>query len=125
MRPGIPEVVAVFLPLFHVFGCLHTLYGLMENMKSIIMSKFDVERFYQLIEKYRVTFSAVVPTVCVRLSSSTIQKKYDLSSLDTFLCGASIISKQTEVDMQKRYAKFFKLNAFISVKLAAAGCTLA
>lgn len=97
------EVIIMFLPLFHAYGNQATMYSLLDNTKSIIMARFHEERFYQLVEKYKVTLNYVVPPICVLISKSEIAKKYDLSSLRTFMSGAAPLSREVEVALQKKY----------------------
>jgi len=50
---------------------------------SVIMERFDPEQFLQLIERYRVTHTQLVPTMFVRMLKLPDEKRlpYDLSSL--------------------------------------------
>jgi acyl-CoA synthetase (AMP-forming)/AMP-acid ligase II len=70
-------------PLYHAAplswaAAVHELGG-----TSVVMEKFDPESYLQLVERYRVTHSQLVPTMFVRLLKlpDKVKSKYDLSSL--------------------------------------------
>jgi long-chain acyl-CoA synthetase len=57
----------------------------------IIMESFDAERYLQLVEKYKVTHSQLVPTMFSRMLKlpEAVRKRYDLSSLETAVHAAA------------------------------------
>jgi long-chain acyl-CoA synthetase len=77
---------AVYLspaPLYHAAplgwaGGVHELGGTV-----VIMEKFDPEHYLELVERYRVTHSQLVPTMFVRMLKlpGEVRAKHDLSSL--------------------------------------------
>jgi len=50
----------------------------------IVMETFDAERYLQLVEKYKVTHSQLVPTMFSRMLKlpAEVRRRYDLSSLE-------------------------------------------
>jgi long-chain acyl-CoA synthetase len=58
---------------------------------AVIMERFDPEQFLQLIEKYKVTHSQMVPTMFSRLLKlpEDVRSKYDISSLETVVHAAA------------------------------------
>jgi acyl-CoA synthetase (AMP-forming)/AMP-acid ligase II len=78
-------------PLYHsgphnqVTCCLH-LGGTL-----VLMRKFDAQRFLELVEQYRVTHTAVVPTMFSRILQlpDEVRLRYDLSSLEAVAHGAA------------------------------------
>jgi long-chain acyl-CoA synthetase len=58
---------------------------------AIIMETFDAERYLQLVEKYQVTHSQLVPTMFSRMLKlpEAARKRYDLSSLETAVHAAA------------------------------------
>lgn len=50
---------------------------------------FEPERFYQLVERHRVTIAIMVPTMIEGLLADNSHRKYDLSSLRSVVYGAS------------------------------------
>ena len=58
---------------------------------AIIMERFDPEQFLQLVERYRVTHSQLVPTMFNRMLKlpAEVRSRYDLSSLETVVHAAA------------------------------------
>jgi long-chain acyl-CoA synthetase len=58
---------------------------------AIIMERFDAEHYLQLVEKYRVTHSQLVPTMFSRLLKlpDTVRRRYDLGSLEIAIHAAA------------------------------------
>ena len=57
----------------------------------IIMERFDPERYLELVEKYRVTHSQLVPTMFSRMLKlpEEVRRRYDLSSLEIAIHAAA------------------------------------
>jgi long-chain acyl-CoA synthetase len=58
---------------------------------AVIMETFDAERYLQLVEKYRVTHSQLVPTMFSRMLKlpDDVRHRYDLSSLEIAIHAAA------------------------------------
>jgi long-chain acyl-CoA synthetase len=58
---------------------------------AIIMERFDAEHYLELVERYRVTHSQLVPTMFSRLLAlpEATRSRYDLSSLDVVVHAAA------------------------------------
>ena len=58
---------------------------------AIIMERFDPEQYLQLVERYKVTHSQLVPTMFNRMLKlpEDVRSKYDLSSLETVVHAAA------------------------------------
>ena len=80
-KPG--NVALVTGPLYHLFSQAIAMATFAAQGSVVVMEKFDPEETLALIEKHRVTHSALVPTLFTRLLRlpETIRRKYDLSSL--------------------------------------------
>ncbi|KAI9278299.1 hypothetical protein BDA99DRAFT_553953 [Phascolomyces articulosus] len=97
------DVLLGFLPFFHIFGLTNLVIGSFYRcIKLVIMAKYNLERFCQLVEKYKVTNTSIVPPVAVHLGKSPIVEKYDLSSLRVIGCGAAPLGKEHIDALQKR-----------------------
>ena len=57
----------------------------------IVMERFEEEHFLQLVERHRVTYTQVVPTMFSRMLKlpEAIRRRYDVSSLEVALHGAA------------------------------------
>ncbi|KAI8147112.1 hypothetical protein BJV82DRAFT_376835 [Fennellomyces sp. T-0311] len=92
-----------FLPFFHIFGLTNLVLGAFYRCTPlVIMAKYDLEKFCQLVEKYKVTNVSLVPPVAVHLGKSPIVDKYDLSSLRVLGCGAAPLGKEHIEALQRR-----------------------
>lgn len=94
-RPG--EIMLGGLPLFHTSGALQTgLVPLANGTRVILPSPRGfrdpniIRNYWRLIERFRVTISALVPTMLAALTATEVES--DLSSLKFILCGAAPLS---------------------------------
>lgn len=53
------------------------------------MTRFDLEKFCQLVQDHKITFGYLVPSVVLLLAKHPIVDKYDLSSLRMVSTGAA------------------------------------
>jgi len=68
---------------------------------AIIMESFDPERYLELVEKWRITHSQLVPTMFSRMLKlpPEIRKRYDLSSLEIAIHAAAPCPALVKADM--------------------------
>ena len=71
-------------PLYHAAPQAAVSLAIRMGGTAVIMERFDPERFLQLVEKYRVTHSQLVPTMFSRMLKlpEEVRRRYDLSSLE-------------------------------------------
>jgi bile acid-coenzyme A ligase len=79
------DVVLMPGPLYHNGPIVTTFPALMVGAPVIVMPKFDPEETLRLIEKHRVTWVYLVPTMMNRIwrLPEDVRRKYDISSLKT------------------------------------------
>jgi long-chain acyl-CoA synthetase len=76
-------------PMFHLAD-LGAMYVITSNGGAhAFLPTYDPEKFMQLVERYRVSETVLVPTMLNMLVNHEAFEKYDLSSLENFLYGAS------------------------------------
>lgn len=92
-----------FLPFFHIFGCVLIFGSIFLNAKSVILKKFEPERFLQLIQEHKITKVCVVPPVVVFLVKHPMVDNFDCSSLNDIICGAACIKKDLEEQVQVKF----------------------
>jgi len=70
-------------PLYHNMPFLFTSFGLLAGSHVVGMSRFDAEECLRQIERHRVEFVTLVPTMMQRIWAlpENVRKSYDLSSL--------------------------------------------
>ena len=104
MVPDGSGSVLTVLPMFHVFGftaCLNLSIHLGAPM--ILVPKFDAKLVLDLIEKYKVTFSAAVPTMLIALLNHPDVESKDLSSLLAVISGGAALP----IEVAKKFKKVF------------------
>ena len=89
------------LPMFHaaVAPKLHT-NTFRTGEKSYIMRRFDLELYLANIEKYGVTYLALVPPMAIAIIMSPLSRKYSLKSVRHVKSGAAPMGPDTQARMQ-------------------------
>ncbi|KVI06105.1 4-coumarate--CoA ligase 1-like isoform X1 [Cynara cardunculus var. scolymus] len=92
------DVLMCVLPLFHIYSLNSILLcGLRAGAAILIMQKFEIVPFLQLIEKYKVTIGPFVPPIVLTIANNEeVVDKYDLSSIRTVMSGAAPLGKELE-----------------------------
>lgn len=114
------DKILAFLPFFHIYGqcaltsptcnCTDINPGLtclmMQSMhrgfQLVVMPKFELERFCQVIQENKITFVYLVPPILLALTKHPIIDKYDLSSLRMVNCGAAPLTRELVEGLQRR-----------------------
>lgn len=89
------------LPMFHAatVPVAHTT-PLRAGEKGIVYPRFDMEQFFQGIEKFQVTDLGVVPPQVVVMINSPLNKKYSLKSIRQAWVGAAPLDKGPQARLQ-------------------------
>ena len=85
------EKILVSTPLAHSAG-LFTQTGWLRGATIVIEDGFNPTRILEIIEREKITFTFMVPTMIYRLLDQLKEKKYDVSSLNTIIYGAAPIT---------------------------------
>ena len=97
------DTLLCVLPLFHIYGLVVVLnMGLHLGATIVIMPRFDLELFLELIQKYRVTLSHIVPPIVLKLAKEPLIDNYDLSSLKMIFSGAAPLGADLSQECMKR-----------------------
>jgi acyl-CoA synthetase (AMP-forming)/AMP-acid ligase II len=92
-RYGVGEgsVILSPAPLYHTAPLAYGMVAHRLGATLVVMDKFDAEETLRLIERYRVTFMQMVPTMFVRLLAlpEAVRSHYDLSSLGKIVHAAA------------------------------------
>ena len=88
-------------PLYHSAPQAATNLVIRNGGTVIVMEKFDPEFYLQLVEKYKVTHSQLVPTMFSRMLKlpEDVRKKNDLSSLEVIVHAAAPCPVQVKEQM--------------------------
>ncbi len=98
---GPHSVLLAPAPLYHTAPLIFSTIPQRLGATIVVMPKFDPEEALRLIEKYRITFVQMVPTMFIRLLKlpQAIREQYDLSSLQTVLHAAAPCPVETKRKM--------------------------
>jgi len=79
------EVSLIPGPIYHNGPFIAAMHSLLRGNQVIVMTKFDAEECLQLIERYRVTWTVMVPTMMQRIwrLPKKVRDQYGVSSLKT------------------------------------------
>jgi long-chain acyl-CoA synthetase len=90
------EVALIFLPIFHVNAMFSCIGGFNGGVKIVLRQGFSASEFWEVVEKYRVTFWSAVPAVYnILLQIPETAKGRDLSSVKFGICGAAPMPIET------------------------------
>jgi bile acid-coenzyme A ligase len=81
-RTGQTQLIAG--PLYHNSPFTWSHCGLFEHHKLIVMAHFDAARFMDIVERHRVQFAFMVPTMMRRIISLPDIRQRDFSSVEAF-----------------------------------------
>lgn len=91
------------MPVFHGFGlgvCIHTM--MVAGGTSILVARFNVKSYADLIKKNRPNFIAGVPTLFEAIARNTYLDGVDLSCLKGVFSGGDSLS----IELKKKFDKF-------------------
>jgi fatty-acyl-CoA synthase len=96
------DVTLLVMPLYHNGGLWPTMVHLYRGGRVILLERFDVEKVLDLVEREKVTFLNLVPTMLIRLISHPDIGKYNLENLRTIMyAGAPIALSKIQEAMRK------------------------
>jgi long-chain acyl-CoA synthetase len=88
-------------PLYHAAPQAAVSLAIQAGGTVIVMEHFDPERYLELVERYRVTHSQLVPTMFSRMLKlpEAVRARYDLSSLEVAVHAAAPCPVQVKEQM--------------------------
>lgn len=69
------------LPFFHSYAFMLMVLGLLSGNCTIVLSHFETKMFLRCVEKYKIQYLPMVPSLMVFLAKHPLVDKYDLSSV--------------------------------------------
>jgi len=108
--PGIPDApegkgdkILACLPFFHIYGLnVLILNPIYTGVHTLVLQRFDLEKWCQLVQDHKVTYSYIVPPIVLLLCKHPVVEKYDLSSLRMTNSGAAPLTKDLVDSLYKR-----------------------
>ncbi len=108
------DTTIAFLPFFHIYGMVViAMLGLWSGATLVVMPKFELETYLDLIERHRATLLHVVPPVVVALAKHPSVEGRDFSSIRKLFSGAAPLSASTIEQCTRR----IKLRAAAGIRL--------
>jgi acyl-CoA synthetase (AMP-forming)/AMP-acid ligase II len=84
------DTTLAVVPFLHIMGFMVNLaLPLASGATVVTVSRFDLERFLDLIQQHRATFIAVPPPIMAALAHHPMVESYDLSSLEAIISGGA------------------------------------
>ncbi|KAL2829359.1 hypothetical protein BJY01DRAFT_261280 [Aspergillus pseudoustus] len=104
MHPTSFEVIRLVpLPLFHVAAALMTHTSALKNgIQTYIMCRFDLAKFVEYIQRYRVSDLVLVPPIAVALVNAPIATKSAFRTIRLARCGAAPLDKSLQSMLRKK-----------------------
>ncbi|KAH6829238.1 4-coumarate:CoA ligase 2 [Perilla frutescens var. hirtella] len=98
------DVMLCVLPLFHIYSLNSVLLcGLRVGAAILIMQKFDIVPFLELMQRYKVTIGPFVPPIVLAIVKSPLVGKYDISSVRMVMSGAAPLGKELEDAVRAKF----------------------
>ncbi|CAN4098458.1 unnamed protein product [Withania somnifera] len=98
------DMMLCVLPLFHIYSLNSVLLcGLRVGAAILIMQKFDIVPFLELIQNYKVTIGPFVPPIVLAIAKSPMVDNFDLSSVRTVMSGAAPLGKELEDTVRAKF----------------------
>ncbi|XP_047365800.1 4-coumarate--CoA ligase 1-like isoform X2 [Vespa velutina] len=96
------ERILMFLPLYHGYGFGMISVVTLTGSTLVRITNFSVELFFTSIQRYRITFLPIVPSVLIILAKHPAVPSYDFRSVKKVLCGAAPLPKELLLEAKKR-----------------------
>jgi len=97
------RISLITLPLFHGYGIFAVNLEFLTGGKLVILRRWDAEEAMKCIERFGVTEFRGVPTMYIQLLNHPNADKYDLSSLQTCVCGSAPMPLEVARRWQEKY----------------------
>lgn len=97
------RVSLISLPLFHGYGVFAVNLEFLTGGKLVVLPRWDTEEAFKAIQRFKVTEFRGVPTMYIQLLNHPDSARYDLSSLQTCICGSAPMPLEVARTWKERY----------------------
>jgi acyl-CoA synthetase (AMP-forming)/AMP-acid ligase II len=95
------------IPFFHMAGQAVGMNKVLRAGATVVtMSRFDVEEFLAMIQRFRATAVLGAPPIVLALAKHPLVDRYDLSSLEKIVSGSAPLSAQLQTACAERLGRF-------------------
>ncbi|VFQ66817.1 unnamed protein product [Cuscuta campestris] len=98
------DALLCVLPFFHIYSMSIFLCGLRVGAQILIMQRFEIAPFFELIQKYKVTVTPLVPPIVLAIAKSPLVDDYDLSSVRVVMSGAAPLGKELQDTLREKFS---------------------
>lgn len=96
------DVVLHVVPMYHLFAWSYPYVSLLFGQKQVLPGRLRPEVFWQLVDKEKVTWTAMVPTVLRMLIDYPEINKYDISLLRLIGVGGGLLPRGLYDEAKKK-----------------------
>ncbi|CAM1508738.1 Fc.00g055860.m01.CDS01 [Cosmosporella sp. VM-42] len=97
------DKILACLPFFHIYGLTVLVHSpLYSGVTTVVMPRFNVDKWCQLAQEQRITYSYIVPPIVLHLAKHPSVSSYDLSSLRMTQSGAAPLTRELIEQVYKR-----------------------
>lgn len=94
------------LPMYHAYGqTTHCICFPRLSAPVYIMQKFDFIAMLEYIQRHAITNLALVPPIVAAFAASLDARKYDLSSIESVVCGAAPLARAVAAKFEAMWPK--------------------
>jgi long-chain acyl-CoA synthetase len=97
------RISLITLPLFHGYGVFAVNLEFLTGGKLVVLPRWDATEAMKAIEQFKVTEFRGVPTMYIQLLNHPDAEEYDLSSLQTCICGSAPMPLEVARRWKERY----------------------
>ncbi|XP_014612523.1 PREDICTED: 4-coumarate--CoA ligase 1-like [Polistes canadensis] len=91
-----------FLPFYHGYGFGMIILATCNGSTAVRITNFSPDLLFKSIEKYRINFLPLVPSVLIILAKHPAAPTYDFRSVKRAFCGAAPLPKEILMEAKKR-----------------------
>lgn len=103
INPNREIVTITSLPLSHSYGISSMNGSLLAGTRTVLLKWFNIEKFFEAVEKYKPVATTAVPTMYVYMLLYPELEKYDLSSMRFWLSGSAPLAPETIMGIQEKF----------------------
>ena len=104
MRYSPRERVLAVAPFAHIMGAVVTMLTPLSSGATVVtMPRFDVEGYFDALERHRITVTVVAPPIMRLLACHPLAEQRDLSSLELVGCGGAPLPPALQEAVQRRF----------------------
>ncbi|OJA11811.1 hypothetical protein AZE42_11578, partial [Rhizopogon vesiculosus] len=119
------QVVFNIVPVYHALGLYScSILNFIRPSTGVILSKWDINVFFDSIPKYQITNLLLVPSLVHQIVYHPRFKTGDLSSVKTIACAAAYLPPQLSEQLRARFPDIERVDGGLGLSESAAAVSL-